>query len=183
MNLEDFFISEYEKLRRENDLLKEENANLNRRIEKIPKPVETAGLLDVRIVGTDVEAVKVIFASSYALQNAYRGKPTSWLEEKKADVGNALEWPEDEHPKAIDVNREKFAALIAVKVLGVERKYLVRNDCKLEGLNSSMLGMWCLAKQEGELVKKAKKALLAEMDKAIERMKDEEAKEAANDTQ
>lgn len=46
-----------------------------------------------------------------------------------------------------------------------------------------MLGMWCLAKQEGELVKKAKKALLAEMDKAIERMKDEEAKEAANDTQ
>lgn len=102
MNLEDFFISEYEKLRRENELLKEENANLNRRILKIPKPVETAGLIDARIVGTDVEAVKVIFASSYALQNAYRGKPTSWLEEKKADVGNALEWPEDEYPCSCD---------------------------------------------------------------------------------
>ena len=41
--------------------------------------------------------------------------------------------------------------------------------------------MWCLAEQEGELVEKAKKGLLAEMDRAIKRMKDEEAKEAAND--
>jgi hypothetical protein len=50
MNLEDFFISEYEKLRRENELLKEENENLNRRILKIPKPVETAGLIDARVI-------------------------------------------------------------------------------------------------------------------------------------
>lgn len=40
MNLEDFFIEEHKKLRREYELLKEENANLNRRIEKIPKPVK-----------------------------------------------------------------------------------------------------------------------------------------------
>ena len=68
MNLEDFFISEYEKLRRENELLKEENANLNRRILKIPKPVETAGLIDARVIGTDVEAVKVSCATSWMIQ-------------------------------------------------------------------------------------------------------------------
>ena len=183
MNLEDFFIEEHKKIRRENELLKEENANLNRRIEKIPKPVETSGLLNVRIVGTDIEAVKVTFASSYALQNAYKGKPSSCLEGMRDDVDNALEWPADEYLKAIDVKRERFAALIAVKVLGVGRKYLVRNDCKLEELNNSLIGMWCLAEQEGELVEKAKKGLLAEMDKAIKRMKDDEAKEAANDPQ
>ena len=59
MNLEDFFVEEHKKLMRENELLKEENANLNRRIAKIPKPVETAGLIDARIIGTDVDAVKV----------------------------------------------------------------------------------------------------------------------------
>lgn len=43
-----------------------------------------------------------------------------------------------------------------------------------------MLGRWCLAEQKAKLVKKAKKALLDEMDIAIEQLKEEEAKEAAD---
>lgn len=176
MNLEDFFVSEYEKLRRENELLKEENANLNRRILKIPKPVETAGLIDARVIGTDVEAVKVSCATSWMIQNnCFKGKPSSYLEAKKADVANAEEWLTDGGLKPLDVKRESFAALIAVRVLGKERKYLVRDNCSLEWLNDPKLGTWCLAEQKAELVKKAKKALLEEMDITIERVKKEEA--------
>ena len=40
-------------------------------------------------------------------------------------------------------------------------------------------GEWCLAEQEAELVEDAKKVLLEEMDDAIKRLKDKEAKEAA----
>ena len=83
--------------------------------------------------------------------------------------------------KPLDVNRESFAALIAVRVLGKERKYLVRDNCSLEWLNDSKLGTWCLAEQKAELVKKAKKALLEGMDITIERLKKEEAKEASDD--
>lgn len=176
MNLEDFFVSEYEKLRRENELLKEENANLNRRILKIPKTVETAGLIDARVIGTDVEAVKVSCATSWMIQNnCFKGKPSSYLEAKKADVANAEEWLTDGGLKPLDVKRESFAALIAVRVLGKERKYPVRDNCSLEWLNDSKLGTWCLAEQKAELVKKAKKALLEEMDITIERLKKEEA--------
>ena len=147
---------------------------------KIPKPVETAGLIDARVIGTDVEAVKVNCATSWMIQkNCFKGKPSSYLEAKKADVANAEEWLTDGGLKPLDVNRESFAALIAVRVLGKERKYLVRDNCSLEWLNDSKLGTWCLA----EHVKKAKKALLEEMDITIERLKKEEAKEAANDTQ
>lgn len=184
MNLEDFFISEFEKLRRENDLLKEENANLNRRILKIPKPVETAGLIDARVIGTDVEAVKVSCATSWMIQkNCFNGKPSSYLEAKKADVANAEEWLTDGGLKPLDVKRESFVALIAVTVLGKERKYLVRDNCSLELLDDSTLSRWCLAEQKAALVKKAKKALLEEMDITIERLRKEEAKEAANDAQ
>ena len=182
MNLEDFFVSEYEKLRRENELLKEENANLNSRILKIPKPVETAGLIDAQVIGTEVEAVKVSCASSWMIRNnCFKGKPSSYLEAKKADVANAEEWLTDGGLKPLDVKRESFAALIAVRVLGKERKYLVRDNCSLEWLNDSKLGTWCLAEQKAELVKKAKKALLDEMDIAIEQLKEEEAKEASDD--
>lgn len=184
MNLEEFFIVEYEKLKGENVKLKEENANLNRRILKIQKPVETAGLIDVQVIGTEVEAVKVSYVTSWMIErNLFKGKPSSYLEAKKADVANAEEWLTDGGLKPLDVNRESFAALIAVRVLGKERKYLVRDNCSLEWLNDSKLRTWCLAEQKAELVKKAKKALLEEMDITIERLKKEEAKEAANDTQ
>lgn len=184
MNLEDFFVSEYEKLRRENELLKEENANLNRRILKIPKSIETAGLIDARVIGTDVEAVNVSCATSWMIQkNCFKGKPSSYLEAKKADVANAEEWLTDGGLKPLDVKRESFAALIAVRVLGKERKYLVRGNCSLELLDDSTLSRWCLAEQKAELVKKAKKALLEEMDRAIKRLKKEDAEEAANDAQ
>ena len=37
MNLEDFFIAEYEKLKEENKRLKEDNASLNRKIAELPE--------------------------------------------------------------------------------------------------------------------------------------------------
>lgn len=107
--------------------------------------------------------------------NCFKGKPSSYLEAKKADVANAEEWLTDGGLKPLDVKRESFAALIAVRVLAKERKYLVRDNCSLEWLNDSKLGTWCLAEQKAELVKKAKKALLEEMDITIERLKKEEA--------
>ncbi len=178
MNLEDFFISEYEKLKDENKRLKEDNASLNRKIAELPKPPEAASLLDARIVGADMEAVKVICASSWMLQsNCFKGKPSSYLEEKKADIANAEKWPAEGYMKPLDVKRERFAAVVAVKVLSKEREYLVRGNCEIEKLYDSTLSMWCPAEQEAELVGKARKALLDEMDKAIDRLKEKEAKE------
>ena len=58
-------------------------------------------------------------------KNCFKGKPSSYLEEKRADVANAEEWIADGGLKPIDVERERFAALIAVRVLDKERKYLV----------------------------------------------------------
>ena len=180
MNLEDFFIAEYEKLKDENKRLKEDNASLNRKIAEIPKPSEISSLIDARIVGAGIEAVKVSFASSWTLQsNCFKGKSSSYIEEKKADIANAEKWPAEGRMKPIDVKRERFAAVVAVKVLSNEREYLVRDNCEIEKLYDSTLSMWCPAGQEAELVGKAKKALLGEMDNAIERLKKEEAKEAA----
>ena len=83
MNLEDFFISEYEKLKDENEKLKSQVAELS-------KPKGAAGLLDARVVSTEVEAVKVNSASSYMLREyIFKGKPSSYIEEKKADIDNA----------------------------------------------------------------------------------------------
>lgn len=53
MNLEDFFIAEYEKLKDENESLKAQVAELS-------KPKGAAGLLDARVVSTEVEAVSEI---------------------------------------------------------------------------------------------------------------------------
>lgn len=179
MNLEEFFVAEYEKLKGENEKLKEENANLNRRILKIQKPVETAGLIDVQVIGTEVEAVKVSYVTSWMIKrNFFKGKPSSYLEAKKADVANAEEWLTDGGLKPLDVERESFPALIAVRVLGKERKYLIRDNCSLQLLDDSLLGRWCPAEQKAKLVEKAKKALLEEMDIAIGQLKEEEAKEA-----
>lgn len=86
MNLEDFFISEYEKLKDENEKLKSQVAELS-------KPKGAAGLLDARVVSTEVEAVKVNSASSYMLREyIFKGKPSSYIEEKKADIDNADKW-------------------------------------------------------------------------------------------
>ncbi len=179
MNLEDFFISEYEKLKEENKRLKEDNASLNRKIAELPNPSETASPIDARIVSVNIEAVKVCCASSWTLQsNCFKDKPSSYLEEKKADIANAEKWSAEGYMKPLDVKRERFAAVVAVKVLGNERKYLVRDNCEIEKLYDSTLNMWCPSGQEAELIGKAKKMLLEEMDRAIERLKEKEAKES-----
>lgn len=71
--------------------------------------------------------------------------------------------------------------LIEVKTVGKARRFLADNDCRLEELGDMDQGEWCLAEQEAELVEEAKKVLLEEMDDAIKRLKDKEAKEASDD--
>lgn len=175
MNLEDFFIAEYDKL-------KEENGELKAQVAELSKSDGAAGLLDARIVGTEVEAVKVTTAGSYTLREyIFSGKPSSYLEEKKADVDNAAKWPSSGYEKALSVSRKTFAMLIEVKTIGKVRSYLVDGDCKLDELGDVEQGEWCLAEQEAELVENAKNELLGAMDDAIKRLKEKEAKEAAND--
>lgn len=177
MNLEDFFITEYEKLKDENEKLKEQVAELS-------KPNGAAELLDARVVSTEVEAVKTTTASSYTLREyTFKGKPSSFFEEKKADIDNAENWRSGSYEKPFAVSRKTFAMLIEVKTIGKVCRFLVDNNCKLEELGDMEQGEWCLAEQEAELVEDAKKALLEEMDDAIKRLKDKEAKEAANDAQ
>lgn len=80
MNLEDFFIAEYEKLKDDNEKLKSQVAELS-------KPKGAAGLLDARVVSTEVEAVKVNSASSYMLREyIFKGKPSSYIAEKEAEL-------------------------------------------------------------------------------------------------
>ncbi len=175
MNLEDFFISEYEKLKDENESLKSQVAELS-------KPNGAAGLLDARVVSTEVEAVKIGSASSYSLREyVFKGKPSSFFDEKKADIDNAENWPSRGYEKALSISRKTFAMLIEVKAIGKVRSYLVDADCNLEELGDMEQGEWCLAEQEAELVEAAKKVLLEEMDDAIKRLKDKEAKEASDD--
>lgn len=173
MNLEDFFITEYEKLKDENESLKSQVAELS-------KPDGAAGLLDARVVSTEVEAVKTTTASSYTLREyTFKGKPSSYIEEKKADIDNAENWRSGGYEKPFAVSRKTFAMLIEVKTIGKVCRFLVDNNCKLEELGDMEQGEWCLAEQEAELVEDAKKELLEEMDDAIKRLKDKEAKEAA----
>lgn len=173
MNLEDFFIAEYEKLKDENESLKEQVAELS-------KPKGAAGLLDARVVSTEVEAVKTTTASSYMLREyIFKGKPSSYLEEKKADIDNAENWRPGGCERSFAISRKTFAMLIEVKTIGRVCRFLVDNNCKLEELGDMEQGEWCLAEQEAELVEDAKKVLLEEMDDAIKRLKDKEAKEAA----
>lgn len=175
MNLEDFFIAEYENLKDENEKLKSQVAELS-------KPDGAAGLLDARVVSTEVEAVKTTTASSYTLREyIFKGKPSSYIEEKKADIDNAENWRSGGYEKPFAISRKTFAMLIEVKTIGNVCKFLVDNNCKLEELGDMEQGEWCLAEQEAELVEDAKKVLLEEMDNAIKRLKDKEAKEAADD--
>ncbi len=177
MNLEDFFIAEYEKLKDENEKLKSQVAELS-------KPDGVDGLLDARVVSTEVEAVKTTTASSYTFREyIFKGKPSSYIEEKKADIDNAENWPSRGYEKALSISRKTFAMLIEVKTIGKVRSYLVDADCNLEELGDMVQGEWCLAEQEAELVEDAKKALLEEMDDAIKRLKDKEAEKATNDAQ
>lgn len=175
MNLEDFFISEYEKL-------KDENGKLKLQVAKLSKPKGAAGLLDARVVSTEVETVKTTIASSYTLREyTFKGKPSSCLEEKKADIDNAENWRFGGYEKPFAISRKTFAMLIEVKTIGKARRFLADNDCRLEELGDMEQGEWCLAEQEAELVEDAKKVLLEEMDDAIKRLKDKEAKEASDD--
>lgn len=173
MNLEDFFIAEYEKLKDENEKLKSQVAEFS-------KPKGAAGLLDARVVSTEVEAVKVNSASSYTLREyTFKGKPSSYIEEKKADIDNAENWRPGCCERSFAISRKTFAMLIEVKTIGKARRFLADNDCRLEELGDMEQGEWCLAEQETELVEDAKRVLLEEMDDAIKRLKDREAEEAA----
>lgn len=169
MDLEDFFISEYERLKDENEKLKSQVAELS-------KPDSVAGLLGVRCVSTEVEAVMMTIASSYELRECiFAGRPSSYLEEKKADIDNAEKWSSYGCNKVLSISRRTFAMLIEVKTIGNVRKFLVDNGCGINRLGDMELGEWCLAEQEAELVEDAKKELLSEMDDAIMRLKDKEA--------
>lgn len=177
MNLEEFFIAEYEKLKGENEKLKSQVAELS-------KPKGAADLLDARVVSTEVEAVKVNIASSYMLREyIFKGKPSSYIEEKKADIDNAENWRSGGCEKPFAISRKTFAMLIEVKTIGKVRRFLADNDCRLEELGDMEQEEWCLAEKEAELVEYAKKVLLEEMDDAIKRLKDREAEAAANDAQ
>ena len=177
MNLEDFFISEYEKLKDENEKLKSQVAELS-------KPDGTDGLLGVRCVSTEVEVVKTSTASSYALREyIFQGKPSSYLEEKKADIDNAKNWPPRGYDRAFSISRQTFAMLIEAKTIGYVRRFLVDNSCNIEKLGDMEQGEWCLAEQEAELVEDAKRDLLEEMDNAISRLRDKEAEEEADSHQ
>lgn len=174
MNLEDFFISEYERLKDENEKLKSQVAELS-------KPDGAAGLLDVRCVSTEVEAVKTTSASSYTLREyIFKGKPSSYLEDRKVDIDNAANWCSRGYERALSISRKTFAMLVEVKIIGNVRKFLVDYNCSLEELGDMEQEEWCLAEQEAELVEDAKKELLEEMDDAIRRLKDKESKEEAD---
>ncbi len=177
MNLEDFFISEYERLKDENEKLKSQVAELS-------KPDDVAGLLSVRCVSTGVEAVKTTSASSYMLREyIFKGKTSLYLEERKADIDNAANWCSRGCERALSISHKTFAMLIEVKTVGNVRKFLVDNNCSLEGLGDMEQGEWCLAEQEAELVEDAKRDLLEEMDDAISRLRDKEAEEEADSHQ
>ena len=166
MNLEDFFISEYEKL-------KDENESLKAKVAELSKPNGAAGLLDVRMVDTEVEAVKVTSAGSYMLREyCFKGKPSSYFEEKKADIDNADKWCAGGYEKPLNISRKTFTMLIEVKAVGKVRRFLVDDNCKPEELGDMEQGEWCLAEQEAELVGEAKDELLAAMDDTIKRLKD-----------
>ena len=171
MSLEDFPIAECERPEDENEKLKSQVAELS-------KPNGATGLPDVRVVSTEVEAVKTTAAGSYALrEHTFKGKPSSYIEEKKADIDNAENWASRGYEKPLDISRKTFAMLIEVKTIGDVRRFPVDSNCKLEELGDMEQGERRLAEQEAELVEDAKNALLEEMDDAIERVKDEEAKE------
>lgn len=81
MNLEDFFIAEFEKTKKENEQLKEQNAELHA---ELNRQANSSEVLDAKIVQTDVNVVKVDYLSSWDLKDHYfKGKTAAYVEEKK----------------------------------------------------------------------------------------------------
>lgn len=171
MNLEDFFIAEFEKTKKENEQLKEQNAELRRQ-------ANSNELLDVKIVKTDVNVIKVDYLSYWNLKDPYfKGKTAAYIEEKKNDIANAINWPSSPDSyvyKPITLTEKNFAMLIKVKVLGKEREYLVDNNCELEPLSNGEINEWNLPEYEDRLLEVAKEGLLDGMNKTIESFKQEE---------
>lgn len=171
MNLEDFFITEFEKTKKENEQLKEQNAEFRRQA----NPSE---VLDVKIVQIDVDVIKVDYLSFWNLKDHYfKGKTTAYIEEEKNDIANAIDWPpcyDYYNYKPITLTEKNFAMLIKVKVLGKEREYLVDNDCELEPLSNGEINEWSLPEYKNELFEIAKEGLLDGMDKTIESFKQKE---------
>lgn len=151
---------------------------------ELSKPDGTDGLLGVRCVSTEVEAVKTSTARSYTLREyIFQGKPSSYLEEKKADIDNAKNWSSRGCNRALSISHKTFAMLIEAKTIGYVRRFLVDNSCNIEELGDMEQEEWCLAEQEAELVEDAKRDLLEEMDDAISRLRDKEAEEEADSHQ
>ncbi len=175
MNLEDFFIAEFEKTKKENEQLKEQNAELHT---ELHRQANSSEVLDVKIVKTDVDVIKVDYLSYWTLKDHYfKGKTTAYVEEKKNDIANAIDWPPSTDYygyKPITLTEKNFAMLIKVKVLGKEHEYLVDNDCELAPLNNGEINEWNLPEYEDRLLEIAKKGLLDGMDKTIESFKQEE---------
>lgn len=170
MNLEDFFIAEFEKTKKENEQLKEQNAELCRQ-------ANSNELLDVKIIQTDVDVIQVDYLSSWNLREYFKGKTVAYVEEKKNDIANAIDWPPSSTYygyKPITLTEKNFAMLIKVKVLGKEREYLVDNDCKLEPLSNGEINEWSLPEYKSELLEIAKEGLLDSMDRTIESFKQQE---------
>lgn len=171
MNLEDFFIAEFEKTKKENEQLKEQNAELHRQ-------ANSNELLDVKIVQTDVNVIKVDYLSYWNLKDPYfKGKTAAYVEEKKNDIANAINWPSSPDYygyKPITLTEKNFAMLIKVKVLGKEREYLVDNNCELEPLSNGEINEWSLPEYKNELLEVAKEGLLDGMDRTIESFKQKE---------
>lgn len=167
MNLEDFFIAEFEKTKKENEQLKKQNAELRRQ-------ANSNEVLDVKIVQTDVNVIKVDYLSPWNLEDYFKGKTAAYVEEKKNDIANVIDWPPSTdycHYKPITLTEKNFAILIKVKVLGKEREYLVDNDCELEPLSNGEINEWSLPEYKNELLEVAKEGLLDSMDETIKRFK------------
>lgn len=166
-----FFIAEFEKTKKENEQLKEQNAELRRQ-------ANSSELLDVKIVQTEVNVIQVDYLSSWNLQEYFKGKTAAYVEEKKNDIANAVDWPPNNRTcyghKPITLTEKNFAMLIKVKVLGSEREYLVDNDCELEPLGNGEINEWNLPEYKNELLESAKEGLLSSMDETIKRFKQKE---------
>ena len=172
MNIEDFFIAEFEKTKKENEQLKEQNAELHA---ELHRQVNSSKVLDAKIVKTDVNVIKVDYLSSWDLKDHYfKGKTAAYVEEKKNDIANVIDWPPSPdyyHYKPITLTEKNFAMLIKVKVLGKEREYLVDNNCELEPLSNGEINEWSLPEYKNELLEIAKEGLLDSMDETIKRFK------------
>lgn len=181
MNIEDFFIAEFEKTKKENEQLKEQNAELHA---ELHRQVNSSKVLDAKIVQTDVNVIKVDYLSSWDLKDHYfKGKTAAYVEEKKNDIANAIDWPPSPdycHYKPITLTEKNFAMLIKVKVLGKEREYLVDNACELEPLSNGEINEWSLPEYKNELLEIAKEGLLDSMDETIKRFKLKEKNDSAS---